>query len=365
MGTRPAVVPVDWAPVADPPGALAHERRARAEAERAARRASFLAEASLALAAALDPRAVLERAARLAVPTLGDWCVAHAVWNDGVRLRATAGRAGGGAARTPGGVAVPLLEGALPIGALTLGAAGSRRLTPEDLALARSFAAHVELALVSARRHAAAERACQLAVEGERRRAAAGLHDALSQVLFSIGLKLDWCRRHLAAPAAPGVGERLDEVRGDVGAAMAQMRRLIGELSPPRENAADGLGALVDQFRTLTGIRIEHAVRGDVGRLDAARAGLLRGVVQEALTNVAKHARATWARVTVEIDADEAVFEVIDDGVGPASNGSDDGVGHFGLRQMRERLEATGGRLAHGRCEPAGFRLAGALPLRG
>ena len=362
---HPMPTRVDWpapTPARGSAAARMREQTTRVTAEAAERRAAFLAEATMLLNVSLDPETVLERSAQLAVPMLGEWCRIQLMREDGAAPPRPAWPVGAGQWRAR---VVPFDVDGEHVGSLILGVAGGgRALPPEDEELAEAFAMRVGLALGNARRLARAE---AIGAERERERIAARLHDALSDVLFAIGLKLDWCRRKLPADRPPDVDAGLDEIRRDIGGAMAQIREFIGELSPPGLGAfcPEGLGAVVDRFRTLTGIRLEQVARGDFGRLDAARAELLRCVVQEALTNVAKHSRAGWACVSLTIGPTEAVFEVLDDGVGPSPDGSDDGVGHFGLRQMRERLEAMGGRLAHGRREPAGFRLAGALPLRG
>jgi signal transduction histidine kinase len=87
--------------------------------------------------------------------------------------------------------------------------------------------------------------------------------------------------------------------------------------------------------------------------------------LREALANIAKHARASRAAVRVEVRAHDVLFEVTDDGIGPPPGalGLTDS-GHFGLRQMLERLEALGGSVDFERGVPTGFCLRGVLPLR-
>jgi two-component system NarL family sensor kinase len=160
----------------------------------------------------------------------------------------------------------------------------------------------------------------------------------------------------------------MEAIRHETGFVMEQIRRLIGELSPPEDHDffPAGLEALVGQFKELTDIAVGVRVSGEVARLDPARQQILRAVLQEALTNVAKHARARSAAITVEVRDDEVGFEVVDDGAGSADDVTSAAArpgGHYGLRQMRERVESIGGRLAHGPHTPAGFRVAGAFPL--
>jgi signal transduction histidine kinase len=82
-------------------------------------------------------------------------------------------------------------------------------------------------------------------------------------------------------------------------------------------------------------------------------------VVQEALTNVVRHAEASRARVCLGFCDDELLVEVADDGTAPPSA---NGTG-FGLRGMAERVGSLGGRLEHGPRAPAGFEVRAHLPL--
>jgi len=262
------------------------------------------------------------------------------------------------AAGGPAVLAVPLTVRGEVTGVLRITDAPGRVFEAEEIRLAQIFADHAAIAQENSRLYAQAE---ELAAARERVRVAQELHDVLSQVLFSIGLKLDWCMR-LVSPRSP-VRARMEEMRQETGFVMEQIRRLIGELSPPEDAGffPAGLEALVRQFKELTDIAVAVRVSGDVARLDPGRQQLLRAVLQEALTNVAKHARATSAAIAVEVRDDVVAFEVTDDGAGHDEAGR--AGGHYGLRQMRERVESLGGRLEHGPHPPAGFRVAGAFPL--
>src|SRR5262249_58146646 len=86
---------------------------------------------------------------------------------------------------------------------------------------------HAAVALEHARLHAQVAEAVRVR---ERVRIANELHDTLSQLVFSVGLKLDWCL-HRTPPTSP-VYPKLEEIRHDAGLMMAQIRQLIGHLSP-------------------------------------------------------------------------------------------------------------------------------------
>jgi len=116
----------------------------------------------------------------------------------------------------------------------------------------------------------------------------------------------------------------------------------------------------------LTGIATELDLRGDPSGLSAAACDLLQKTLQEALVNIAKHACARRATVCIEVGGDQASIRVADDGVGlPAgvAEAARARHGHLGLRQMRERIEAAGGRLEIVGRPGAGFSIRGEFPL--
>ena len=207
-------------------------------------------------------------------------------------------------------------------------------------------------------------RAQELGVHRERARLAAELHDTLSQILFSVALKLDWCLHRL--PAESELASRVAEIKRDTGFMMGQIRDLIWRLSPDRDGdgmVSEHLRRLIRQFHELTRLPVELVEQGDLARLGRVEQDALIKTFREALANIAKHAHATQATVRIEVRAHDVLFEVTDDGVGPGSLLALD-TGHFGLRQMLERIEALGGSLEFHRALPSGFRLQGVLPLR-
>jgi two-component system NarL family sensor kinase len=149
---------------------------------------------------------------------------------------------------------------------------------------------------------------------------------------------------------------------------MAQIRQLIGHLADqePREATFPRRSeSLVDDFRELTGMSVEFALDGDPARLSQEAQDVVQKTLREALVSVAKHARATRATVRIEVGLVEAVVEVADNGVGlsgETAEGEHAG-GHIGLRQMRERFEALGGRLEIVAGPGAGVCVRGVFPL--
>ncbi len=239
------------------------------------------------------------------------------------------------------------------------------RFSDRDTAILAKLANQAAIALENSGLYAQAQ---QLAVNRERVRMANELHDTLSQLLFSMALKLDWCLHKLSGRSQ--TRDKLQEIRREAGLTMTQIRRLISELSQeegPARTLSERLQLLIDSFRELTGISVEFTAV-DLSALDDSRQKVVYSVVQEGLANVAKHAQARHASVRLERSRDELRFEITDDGIGlsagveaaePAGE-----PGHFGLRQMSERLAAIGGRLDVGQPALGGFRLAGTVPVK-
>ncbi|MBI2372157.1 MAG: GAF domain-containing sensor histidine kinase [Deltaproteobacteria bacterium] len=262
--------------------------------------------------------------------------------------------------------AVPMWFRGAITGLLCVAHRVGRRFTSRDLEVLSKLADQAAIALENSRLYAEAEEA---AVSRERMRVAGELHDTLSQLLFSVALKLDWCIQR--APYSSELAQRLSEIRDSTGFMMGEIRRLISRLSGGDSGDRaflERLRMLLEQFRKLTGIPVELEQRGDLTGLGDAQQEVLYKTFQEGLANVAKHARATRVTARLEVRAREAWFELTDDGVGlPAGTNVVQLAkvpGHFGLRQMLERIGAIGGRLRLGRNARSGFSLSGAIPVR-
>ena len=262
-------------------------------------------------------------------------------------------------------LAIPLFHDDAPIGILSVGDISRRVFQQEQIEVFRAAADHAAVALEHARLHAQVAEAVRVR---ERVRIANELHDTLSQLAFSVGLKLDWClhRTGSTSPLYP----KLEDIRRDTGLMMAQIRQLIGHLSPEglvETTFANRLERLVRDFGELTGMAVPFTLRGDPAGLSSTARDVLQKTLQEALVNIAKHAHAGRAAVDVGIEGDEATIEVTDDGVGLSAGGTEAigaQPGHFGLRQMRERIEGVGGRLEVVGRPGAGVTVRGAFPLR-
>lgn len=182
----------------------------------------------------------------------------------------------------------------------------------------------------SARRTLAAQ-------EEERRRVARELHDELGQVLTGVLLLLDEVDRAPAQRAAQALEEGREAARD----AITEVRRIVSDLRPEALDdlgLASALAALATNFERRSGIRVERRLAGDLPRLSAEQDLVLYRVAQEALTNVARHAHARHAELSVE-QVDEHVRVVVrDDGRGFRGTPPDDrGIGGIRERAMLVR----------------------------
>lgn len=201
------------------------------------------------------------------------------------------------------------------------------------------------------------------AAEEERRRIARELHDGTAQTLAALRVRLRLAR---AAREDADRDAILEEVSDEIGAAMEEVRRIARGLRPP---ALDMLGlapAIESHARSLaeaTGIAVDVDVAPIAGLLSPEAELALYRVVQEALSNVVRHAEAT--RVRVRLRARPGLVEALveDDGRGfsvrDAMSGGPSGLGLFG---MQERASYVGGRVEITSEPGAGTRVLAMIP---
>jgi PAS domain S-box-containing protein len=188
------------------------------------------------------------------------------------------------------------------------------------------------------------------AIARERLRIAQEIHDGVAQTLASLRFKSAlWS--HLAEAAPPHMRAALDELQAVLLAAIADIRRAIFALRPVELDALGffpALTQLVADFGDQNQLAARLDLSGAQNILPAAYELPLFRIIQEGLNNIGQHARASRAvvRLTVEAAGGIAV-SVRDNGCGfdPSQLGPADYAGHFGLRQMRERVLDLGGTL--------------------
>jgi signal transduction histidine kinase len=262
------------------------------------------------------------------------------------------------------GLWVPLLVRGRAIGVL----AAHDKLGPDvrfadtDLRLAETFAARAALAVDLSERIASDSlRRVVEAQESERRRLARELHDETGQALTSILLRLKALEE---TPNDADYRAATAELRALVVSTLEDVRRLAVELRP---SALDDFGLvaalerLVASFSEQTGITVDFQAALPDERLPAEVETALYRIVQEALTNVVKHAQARRVSILLARKNGAVKAVVEDDGRGfDPSEERDDG---FGLIGMRERLALLGGRLEIESRSEAGTAIAAEVPL--
>ncbi|PYP59658.1 MAG: hypothetical protein DMD40_02695 [Gemmatimonadetes bacterium] len=199
--------------------------------------------------------------------------------------------------------------------------------------------------------------------EDERTRIAREIHDSLGQALTA--LKLQLVAAQDAAREAPALSARLAETAAMVDDLVKGVRRIATELRPP---ILDQLGLpaavewLAQDFSRRTGLHCRTAISPTDGAISNELATALFRIVQEALTNVLRHAGATRVDIELGVKSDCVMLEINDDGSGITEAGM--GPGSLGILGMRERAAALGGVMEVAPRSNGGTRVAAWFPPR-
>jgi signal transduction histidine kinase len=260
----------------------------------------------------------------------------------------------------PGGetVALALVHQGETVGELRLEPRAGETFKASELQLLRTIAQQASVAAYAVRQNLdlqSSREALVTAREEERLRIRRDLHDGLGPELANLTLKLDTVRNLLKSDAERAEALLL-ELKVQSQEALAGIRRLVHALRPPALDELGLAGALREEARKYDAALYITLELGNVMHLPAAVEVACYRIVQEALTNVIRHSRATRCSVLVHADA-SLTIRIEDDGVGlPESLRM--GVG---LQSMRERAEELGGTF---RLETrGGVQLLVALPL--
>jgi signal transduction histidine kinase len=232
----------------------------------------------------------------------------------------------------------------------------------DDLRLAESLADRAAIAVdLSEQVNRDAVRRVVEAQELERARLARELHDETGQALTSILLGLKPLEQTAGSDEARA---SVASVRALVVSTLQDVRRLAVELRP---TALDDFGLvpaverLTDTFREQSGLQVDLEAQLGAGRLPSEAETTLYRVIQEALTNIVKHANAGRVSILLQRKSGGVVAVVEDDGVGfdPAATRAD----ALGLAGMRERVALVGGRLQVESASGAGTTLVAEVPV--
>jgi signal transduction histidine kinase len=200
-------------------------------------------------------------------------------------------------------------------------------------------------------------------VDDERMRIARDVHDSLGHAVAVVTLHAAVATEALDDDDPAAARRALETIRSVSRDVLGDLRDTVGLLREPTAECprVHGLAQLPDLVRATAaaGPDVRLQVDGEPRAWPAAVEATAHRVVQEALTNVLRHAGASSATVTVEHGADQLTVTVVDDGRGSADVA---GSGH-GLAGMRERVGLLGGRLLAGGRPGGGFEVRAALPV--
>lgn len=187
-----------------------------------------------------------------------------------------------------------------------------------------------------------------LAQEDERRRVAREIHDGPAQAMANVVLRAEFCEK-LLENKRPEINKELTELKEVVKQSLKEVRRIIFNLRPMTLDdlgLAPTLRRYAEEFKEREGLETVVTVRGEDRRLDPSVEVTVFRLVQEALNNIKKHAKADRATVVLEFGKERLNLRVIDKGRGfdPVKVHKEvAGKQSFGLLSMKERVELLNG----------------------
>ncbi|WP_422378358.1 cache domain-containing protein [Roseibium sp.] len=198
--------------------------------------------------------------------------------------------------------------------------------------------------------------------EQERKRVSTELHDSISQLLVSVRYGVELI--HSEANREPDLQAQAAKCLKTLDGTIAEVRRISRDLRPSvldDMGLAAALGSLGKEFQNQSGITVNVTAEQCHSRLSEGAKTALYRVVQECMTNVARHAQASEVNISLKVGLQTLILFVEDNGVGlprplPKSGG-------LGFRNMRERIETYGGKLTLSRRSSGGTRIKVQMPL--
>ena len=207
-------------------------------------------------------------------------------------------------------------------------------------------------------------------VAGERQRIAHEIHDTLAQGLSSIQMLLHAANRDLDGDInVDKARERIGLARQTAADNLQEARAMIAALQPAALSQTSLVGALdrmAQGFAAAADLNIEVEADGEVTQLPMKLEAVLLRIAQGAVGNVAKHAQATRARITVSYSDDAVRVDIVDNGVGfdvKAVESRPAGLGHIGLAAMKRRAEEVSGEVVIESSPGNGTAVSVSVPL--
>ncbi len=234
----------------------------------------------------------------------------------------------------------------------------------DDQALVEMFALHAGIAIENARLH---EQVQRLVVNEERERISRDLHDGIIQRIYGVSLSLEDVAEIMADEPAEAEA-RVDRAIDTLHDTIRDIRSFIVGLRPGQlagDDLAAGIQALADELRSNSLLTVDLSVAPGLPDPGDAASDELLQIVREALSNAARHARASHVTITVGRQLEDLVLTIADDGVGfdvdaPAAAGNEGG---HGLGNMHRRAATVGGDLAIDTSPGRGARIVVRIPI--
>ncbi|MET0203569.1 MAG: PAS domain S-box protein [Casimicrobiaceae bacterium] len=200
--------------------------------------------------------------------------------------------------------------------------------------------------------------------EQEKSRIARELHDELGQALTMMRMDVAWCKANLAG-AAPNAAAKLDRMENLLKTTVAAARRIASDLRPLMLDdlgLAPALEWLVQNMSQRTGLACDFSIDDPAIALPPTHSTAVFRIVQEALTNIAKHARGSHAAVAIRRSGEALEITIRDDGVGFPTDDPRKPES-FGLLGLRERVSLLRGTASIQSAPGAGTTIVVTLPL--
>jgi PAS domain S-box-containing protein len=204
--------------------------------------------------------------------------------------------------------------------------------------------------------------------EEERRALARELHDRVGQSLTALNVNLTVVRDRLESQVPEKVESRLADSINILAEVISAVRDVMSNLRPAVLDDY-GLGVALQtnlqEFTSRFGIKVDLAIPGSaIPRLSTSTEMTLLRIAQEALLNIAKHADARTAAISIEREGSEICMTIQDDGVGMDSLQAANRPGSHGIGIMRERAEAVGGSFSLSSAVGSGTRIVVSIPIQ-
>jgi signal transduction histidine kinase len=216
--------------------------------------------------------------------------------------------------------------------------------TEDDERMVEMFALHAGIAIENARLH---EQVQRLAIVEERERIGRDLHDGIIQSIYAVGLSLEDVPE-LMTDEPEEAARRVERAIDSLDQSIRDIRNFIFGLRPELLEQAGligGLAALADEFRVNSMVDVDLAASNvDESLLPAELITQLLSIAREALSNIARHSKASQAALAVSMTGSAVELSVTDNGVGFDPQ-AQRGPNHQGLVNMQARTESVGGNL--------------------